>query len=279
MRKTEDTKNEKSSSNQKHSKTQGSKRKFENDVKPSKKRVRSEETRNNTETPVIQADPAQSAKKKRKFESLKAKKRSKKWVRVEITQMSPSAQAEHFSKLYSEACQVQLSNLESPIEESHFVWVGDHSLPRLPACIKSEMSDWRSKLVAGNLNAPAGSPSVLVVTYSARRAVEIIRTLKTLGSRTSVCKLFSKHMKVEEQVKALESQISSGVGTPNRLLKLASQGALSCESLELLIVDLGRDAKQRHMFDMKEIRRDFFEFFQKFVETQVRDSNAKICLF
>lgn len=61
-----------------------------------------------------------------------------------------------------------------------------------------------------------------------------------------IAKLFAKHFKVAEQEKLLESTvIGIASGTPNRLGKLADLAALKLDHLQLLILDVHLDAKQR----------------------------------
>ena len=63
-----------------------------------------------------------------------------------------------------------------------------------------------------------------------------------------IAKLFAKHVKVEEQKTSLESHASGiACGTPHRLCKLADEGALSLQRLQLLVIDLHIDAKQRYV--------------------------------
>ena len=61
-----------------------------------------------------------------------------------------------------------------------------------------------------------------------------------------IAKLFAKHMKVPEQQAHLDSHVVViGCGTPNRLLKLADMDALKLDRLQLLVLDMQLDAKQR----------------------------------
>ena len=61
-----------------------------------------------------------------------------------------------------------------------------------------------------------------------------------------VAKLFAKHLKVGDQQAALLGGAPAiGVGTPHRLAQLAGLGALRLERLQLVLVDVALDAKQR----------------------------------
>jgi len=97
-----------------------------------------------------------------------------------------------------------------------------------------------------------GSPLVLVVCVSARRAVSLLKEVAPLKVRAA--KLFAKHMTMEEQNEVLQrGPFGLAVGTPHRLLQLMgcsddeaedqevstqdSSPALSLRDTELLIVD------------------------------------------
>ena len=63
-----------------------------------------------------------------------------------------------------------------------------------------------------------------------------IRPLSDL--HITIPKLFGKHIKIEEQKKALEKPTSLAIGVPNRVLKLAEEGILDLSNLSLLIIDM-----------------------------------------
>lgn len=59
-------------------------------------------------------------------------------------------------------------------------------------------------------------------------------------------KLFAKHLKQAEQEAMLASTVMHlGVGTPNRLLKLAQSGALKLDRLQYIVLDVQQDVKRR----------------------------------
>lgn len=127
---------------------------------------------------------------------------------------------------------------------------------------------------------PKGSPFVIVLTYSALRAVDIIREVKKLELKTVVGKLFARHLKIEEQITLLQkNDIHLVVGTPNRVLKLSEHGALSWSRCQLLIVDANKNEKEFSIFTMKEVKSDVWTLYQKYVHRQVREKGTKICLF
>ena len=135
-------------------------------------------------------------------------------------------------------------------------------------------------MTSAKASATNGSPFLLVVTPSALTAVELVRALSKFKEYGTVAKLFARHIKVEEQIRVLRSQrVLIGVGTPNRLLKLVQEGALQLDRVEGLILDAGKDKSNRSFFDLKEIRTDFFEFFERFCLPFVKSARMKITFY
>ncbi len=67
-----------------------------------------------------------------------------------------------------------------------------------------------------------------------------------------IAKLFAKHIKVAEQQQYLQQHpLCIAAGTPNRLCKLADTEALQLSQLQLIVLDVQQDAKQRyvHLFN------------------------------
>ncbi|EMD90111.1 hypothetical protein COCC4DRAFT_124833 [Bipolaris maydis ATCC 48331] len=107
---------------------------------------------------------------------------------------------------------------------------------------------------------PAGAPHTIVVTLSGIRAADVCRSLKAglpkQGvQKPSVAKLFAKHLKLADQVAQLKkSKVDYGVGTPDRLVALLEDGALSTANLKRVVVDVSYiDQKKRGILDMKEL--------------------------
>ena len=96
-----------------------------------------------------------------------------------------------------------------------------------------------------------------------------------------ICKLFAKHLKIKDQVEALNTDVRIAIGTPNRLLKLADAGALLLDRVEHIIVDCGKDAKDANIFDIKATKMDFFELFHKYLVSHLKSRNgrARLCLY
>ena len=145
------------------------------------------------------------------------------------------------------------------------------------------------------------SPMVLIVCISARRAVQVLKQLSPLNVRAA--KLFAKHMDLEEQITMLRTNsFGIAVGTPNRLLKLvescgnggdgsesdsddsedsvSTDGALSLEDTELLVIDNHEDSKAFTVCTMNDTAPDLMQFLHKAVVPQMRKRKTlKIAMF
>ncbi|CAK1359250.1 hypotheticalsprotein [Cercospora beticola] len=102
-----------------------------------------------------------------------------------------------------------------------------------------------------------GSPHTLVVTGAGLRAADLTRALRKFQTKDAkVAKLFAKHIKMEEAVQQLKKdRINIGVGTPQRIMDLLDDGALSAIKLDRIVVDASHiDQKKRGVLDMKELQ-------------------------
>lgn len=138
-------------------------------------------------------------------------------------------QLSFFVDQYQSANGVQLSVLElesikpdkSILELSQGM---DQSASNLSEHMKAAFgSSWKEvlcekQLVEGKID--PGSPGLLVISLSALRSLELLRSLRDLTTECHAAKLFSKHMKVEEQVAILRNRVNIACGTPRRIKKL-----------------------------------------------------------
>jgi len=156
------------------------------------------------------------------------------------------------------------------------------TLSNLSSYIKQVYPNWKKHLGKPPKESDYhGQPSVLVVTQSAIRAVEVIRALSEFSKYCKVGKLFSKHMKVKEQVEFLsKSVVKIAVGTPNRLIKLAENESLDMNKLDLLVIDYTyKDSKNRNIFEIPEIRKDLLAFIKQNCISRIKDQSQKIALY
>jgi superfamily II DNA/RNA helicase len=94
-----------------------------------------------------------------------------------------------------------------------------------------------------------------------------------------VSKLFAKHLKISEQMESLsKSHFAIGVGTPNRLSKLISLGALRLNEVKIIIVDVEADEKNFTILTMPNVKDDFYEFMNSFKTISSLPSTLKITM-
>ncbi|XP_038622008.1 protein CMSS1 isoform X1 [Tachyglossus aculeatus] len=122
---------------------------------------------------------------------------------------------------------------------------------------------------------------MLIICSSARRALEVMRSMAPFKGDCKVLKLFAKHIKIQEQVRLLEkSVIHLAVGTPGRIKALVQQDGLNLNSLKYLVFDWNwRDQKLRRLMDIPEIRKDTIELLEMRVIKLCRTESLKLGLF
>ncbi|KAG9299214.1 hypothetical protein G9A89_013862 [Geosiphon pyriformis] len=111
-----------------------------------------------------------------------------------------------------------------------------------------------------------GAPILLILTASAKRAVNIIRSLKaekSIALKNGVIgKLFAKHLKLSEQEEFLKkNSFDIAVGTPNRVFKLLTDfDSLRLFRLKYILIDASwKDEKKRTIFDIPECLNDLIQ--------------------
>jgi len=131
----------------------------------------------------------------------------------------------HYTLLESPAAQVEC--LRVPAQHM-LVPKGNTVLERIKSVNSiKKLKKWKSM----------GSPGVILVCISARRAVAVLQEIASLKVR--VAKLFPKNGSLKDQQKLLQqSQICMAVGTPARLAALTETGSLSLEHTRLLVFDM-----------------------------------------
>ncbi|KAJ9641475.1 Protein cms1 [Coniosporium apollinis] len=129
-------------------------------------------------------------------------------------------------------------------------WEEQRDLEHLPAFLE--------EFGKGLKEAPKakGSPHTLVVTSAGLRAADLTRALRKFQSKdATVAKLFAKHIKLKEAIESCKkTRMGIGVGTPQRIIDLLDDGALSSDNLKRIVIDASHiDQKKRGILDMKEI--------------------------
>ncbi|CAH8356905.1 unnamed protein product [Eruca vesicaria subsp. sativa] len=200
---------------------------------------------------------------------------------------SASEQLSFFLKQLESAIGVRVSTLElDPIKDKFIVELSqklDQNVSNLGEHIKMCYgTSWRetlceSEAVEGKVD--PGNPSVLVVSSSALRSLELIRGLSSLTKQCPALKLFSKHLKVEEQVSLLKKRVNIGSGTPSRIKKLIDIEALGLSRLDMIVLDMHTDVKGFSLFTLPQVRDEFWDMYKTCFHQRVLEGSLRICLY
>ena len=125
---------------------------------------------------------------------------------------------------------------------------------------------------------PTGSPTVLIICSSARRAADVINSLsKTF--RSVIAKLFAKHFKLQEHVEFVKTQqFHLAVGTPNRVAKLMEYGALHLDQTQLILVDMLLDSKSFSVMTLPDTKADFLDLVESWILPKIAVSSLRLNL-
>ncbi|XP_071801143.1 protein CMSS1-like [Asterias amurensis] len=174
---------------------------------------------------------------------------------------------------------LELEDLQ--LAESDFLEHNASSLP-LSSYLETAVPRWGRDLEAKR---PKETKTclLLVISSSARRAVDVNRDANDFKGKQCVsAKLFSKHMKIQEQTSFLaKNRTQFAVGTPNRIAALLQQEALNLSGTRYVVLDWNwRDVKFRRMCDIPELRADLFGLFEKYIIPQAKNGHKlKIGIF
>ena len=199
------------------------------------------------------------------IESLKTKKRkkdkSKRHV-VNFKEMDAEAQRVYLSKVLVDSGTMAEIEMEGVLtrERMYDLQNTSRSVKKICGLVRNVLSLPETSTEEKK----TGSPRVLILCAGAKRATDLIKALRPL--RVRVGKLFSKHIKLSEHVSLLrETEIPVAVGTPNRVLKLLSNGALSLSRVSVLLIDTFRNQKQMTVLDIKDTKQDLLSLLRNHV--------------
>ncbi|XP_047317270.1 uncharacterized protein C3orf26 homolog [Impatiens glandulifera] len=199
-----------------------------------------------------------------------------------------SQQFDFFIDQYQTANRVQLSplELESITGDTAMVQLSpgvDQSASNLGQHMKYAFgSSWKELLcgkevVEGQID--VGSPSLLVISLSALRSLELFRGVHSLTRECPAAKLFSKHIKVEEQVSFLKKRVNIAVGTPNRIKKLIDMEALGVNKVKVVVLDMQTDVKGFSLFSLAQVRDEFWDLYKSCFHQRFLQNDIRICLY
>ncbi|KAG6582088.1 Protein CMSS1, partial [Cucurbita argyrosperma subsp. sororia] len=145
-----------------------------------------------------------------------------------------------------------------------------------------ELDSMKGRCILGKLlegeTAP-GSPAVLIISTSAIRAIELLKGFRSLTQECHAVKLFSKHMKIEEQVELLKNRVNIASGTPSRIKKLIDIEALGLSRLAVVVLDIQPDVKGYSLFSLPQVRDEFWDLYKSYLHQRVVEGGLRICLF
>ena len=153
------------------------------------------------------------------------------------------------------------------IQQSHFLTSKESTIEnRLRSVVaKKKLKGWK----------PIGSPMVVIVCISARRAVAVLKDLSGLKIRCG--KFFAKHLSIDEQKEMLRKQsFAIVVGTPNRLKALCEpehaggKAAMYLGKTNLVMLDSHVNQKGYTVCTLPDTAPDTFDFIKERVLPQVK---------
>ncbi|KAM7463390.1 hypothetical protein LguiA_031511 [Lonicera macranthoides] len=199
---------------------------------------------------------------------------------------SPQQQLTFFLDQYQSANHIQLSSLEVEAIKDTCILELPQSLAQddsgLVEGIKAAFGpSWKEVLcekeLKGGKNEP-GNPAVLVVSLSALRSLELLRQLRPLARECPAAKLFSKHMKVDDQVSILKNRVNIASGTPNRIKKLIDVEALGLSRLSVVVLDMHTDVKGYSLLTLPQVRDEFWDMYKSCFHQRLLEGDIRLCL-
>ncbi|XP_057308466.1 protein CMSS1-like [Hydractinia symbiolongicarpus] len=220
-------------------------------------------------------------------ESKKKKKKKKNSCAVEEIENLPPTVTLLWDFFESELNK-SLTTLEiEDLKPSNDDWFLDESTSErdtkeMSAYLSNVISDWTDKCVKLTEDDLHSSPILLIVTLSAIRAVDVLRATSTFrGEKCKTMKLFAKHIKVNEQLERLKTNVVHlGVGTPNRISKLIEEGGINTKRLKYVIIDWSwKDLKQRRITSMPGVKDELLSLFKTYFLPRCKKNKLWVGLF
>ncbi|EPS70638.1 hypothetical protein M569_04123, partial [Genlisea aurea] len=199
-----------------------------------------------------------------------------------------SQQLNFFINQYQSGNGVQISSLELELlQETCFIEPClkpmEVSISKLDEHVKTAFgSSWKEVLCEKRLQKgriDPGNPAVIVISSSALRALELLRDLRSLTKDCHAAKLFSKHMKIEEQKSTLKNRVNIACGTPSRIKKLIDMELLGLSRLTLIVIDMNIDIKGYSLFTLKQISEDFWDLYRSYFHQLLLDGKLRFSLY
>ncbi|XP_062108088.1 protein CMS1 [Humulus lupulus] len=199
---------------------------------------------------------------------------------------SASAQLKFFLDQFQSANDIQLSSLElESLKDTCILELAQCANQDTESLGKDVMaafgSSWKEVLCGKRLlegKVDPGNPAVLIISASALKSIELLRGFRSLTKECHVVKLFSKHMKVEEQVSLLKNRVNIASGTPSRIKKLIDIEALGLSRLVVIVLDIRPDVKGYSLLTLPQVRDEFWDLYKNYFHQRVVDGTLRLSL-
>lgn len=218
------------------------------------------------------------------FVSLKKKSKISKNDVRELSSLPVESQVEYINnivsgKLWNNESVKKYILYESYFLNSNTLFSHPHDLKNLEGSIQSFIPNWENVLSKSH-NDQKHSPTLLIITSAATRAVDIIRHLSNIHSKCKIMKIFAKHFKISEQKDYLDNHIVRvAVGTPHRIHQLCELGSLQLFATKYILIDTFRDLKERTIFEYDDIFSELMTFIFKYCMDHLMEDQMKFILY
>lgn len=234
--------------------------------------------------------PNNKTKKKKKQPLKKPTKNQPEPIENTQNLQPPSAaeQLSFFINQFQSANGVQLSSLElESLKDTCIVDISqdaaEQDVDNLGKHMKAAFGySWKEMLCGKQVlegKVDPGSPALLVISSSALRSIELLKGFRSLTRDCPAVKLFSKHMKVEEQVSLLKNRVNIASGTPSRIKKLIDIEALALSRVAVILLDIHPDVKGFSLFTLPQVRDEFWDLYKNYFHQRLLQGDLRICLY
>ncbi|KAK6790226.1 hypothetical protein RDI58_014026 [Solanum bulbocastanum] len=195
-------------------------------------------------------------------------------------------QLEFFHEQYQSANRIQLSSLELDSFTETCMLELNPNQAQISSALADQMkvafgASWKEILCEKELDEKIdpGQPALLVISLSALRSLDLLRELRPLTTECRAAKLFSKHMKIEEQASALKNRVNIASGTPSRIKKLIDVEALGLSRLAVIVLDMKTDTKGYSLLTLPQVRDELWDLYRNYFHQRVLEGALRICLY
>lgn len=198
-----------------------------------------------------------------------------------------SEQLKFFIHHYQSANRIQLSSLELESFKDTCMVELIRDQAKTPITLGDHLKvafgpSWKDLLCKNQLEAgkvEPGHPALIVISSSALRSLELLRELRQFTKECPAAKLFSKHMKIDEQVSFLKNRVNIASGTPSRIKKLIDMEALGLSRLAVVVLDMQMDVKGYSLLTLPQVREELWDLYKIFFHERVVEGTLRMCLY